>query len=658
MSKETISEADYKARIEELENRLQDAEHLIDAIKSGEVDAFAFSRGTEEPEIFTLQSGDFAYRILVENINEGALNLSEDKLIVYTNSSFCELLGLSYDQVIGRRITEFLDPTQHTLFQQIFQQALTGESKAELTLSAGEVNVPVYISLKSLQPQLATVGMIVTNLTAHKKAEKDAEIKDSLQNIFKQSPAAIAITEGLAFEFVSANDHFLTLFAITAQELIGKNLEEVFPSAAATGILHLFQQTYATNEPVVIKARELLLKNDRTGKTEFRYFDSVLQPIKNDAGLIISVMIHMVEVTEQVTARKKIEESETALNELANAVPQLVWMADADGQVLYYNNRINEFSGAAKTLEGRWNWDKLLHSNDLIATQATWEAAVRNKNVYEREHRIRLKDGSYRWFLSRGYPQKDNEGNVIKWYGSATDIHSQKMHEAQKDEFLKMVSHELKTPVTSIKGYVQLLLAMMEGEDGKVAQLVKPPLTRIDNQIGRLGKLITDLLDISRLEDGKMDLQMEEVVLETLITETIQDILLAHPSHEISFNCSFPVTIAADKNRIGQVLINLINNAIKYSPNQQKIEVNQFASIPGFISISIRDFGIGIEESEQEKIFHRFYQAEETVARNYTGFGIGLYITAEIIQRHGGHILVESKKDEGSLFTFNLPLKS
>jgi PAS domain S-box-containing protein len=165
------SREDLLLKIEQLEGRLAESEQLIEAIKAGEVDAFALNT-RENPEIFTLQSGDYAYRVLIEEFGEGAVNLSEEGLIVYTNNCFAELLGLTYDQVIGRFISEFIEPTSLENFNNLFTTARKGKCKGEMNLMMQGKIIPVYISLTSLQPKLATVGMIITDQTEKRKHEE------------------------------------------------------------------------------------------------------------------------------------------------------------------------------------------------------------------------------------------------------------------------------------------------------------------------------------------------------------------------------------------------------------------------------------------------------------------------------------------------------
>jgi PAS domain S-box-containing protein len=165
MAGETIKQ--LQSEIEELKERLAESEQLIDAIKAGEVDAFAI-----QTDVYTLQSGDYAYRILIEEFGEGALNVTEEGLIVYTNAYFCQLIGLPYEKVIGSQLQELVNAGSTSYYEELFAASLAGQSKGEINLSAGGRIIPVYISLTSLQPKLASVGIIVTDLTEKKRNER------------------------------------------------------------------------------------------------------------------------------------------------------------------------------------------------------------------------------------------------------------------------------------------------------------------------------------------------------------------------------------------------------------------------------------------------------------------------------------------------------
>ena len=191
-------------KIEELENRLAESEQMIEAIKAGEVDAFAVNLH-DKAEVYTLQTGDYAYRVLIEKIGEGALNLSEDGLIVYTNSCFFELIHLSYVDVIGSFFTDFVHADSKEKFNALFQQALRGSSKGEIKLSVNDKIIPVYISLTSLQPRLATVGIIITDFSEKKKNE-ELILKYQADLEAKNLELSQSNTELASFAYVASHD--------------------------------------------------------------------------------------------------------------------------------------------------------------------------------------------------------------------------------------------------------------------------------------------------------------------------------------------------------------------------------------------------------------------------------------------------------------------
>jgi two-component system CheB/CheR fusion protein len=222
-----------------------------------------------------------------------------------------------------------------------------------------------------------------------------------------------------------------------------------------------------------------------------------------------------------------------------------------------------------------------------------------------------------------------------------------------------MASHELKTPVTSIKGYVQLLLTMFKEHDvnkgGLSSQAIQTSLTTIDKQIIKLNRLMSELLDLSRIDSGKLELKMQDFDLNDLVKETVDDVQQT-TNHQIVINNNVDCRLFGDKDRISQVLLNLLTNAIKYSPRTNSIEINVYRPAQNIVSISVKDHGIGIDKKDHEKIFERFYRVEGKTEQTFPGFGIGLFIASEIINRHNGTISVESEKSKGSTFTFTLPI--
>jgi two-component system sensor histidine kinase/response regulator len=233
------------------------------------------------------------------------------------------------------------------------------------------------------------------------------------------------------------------------------------------------------------------------------------------------------------------------------------------------------------------------------------------------------------------------------------EIEFRKQAERKKDEFISIASHELKTPLTSVKGYVQLLERSVDKGD---IPTVKRHLQKAQLQLDKLNDLIADLLDISKIESGKLKFNKKNFDLNLLLDSIIEIIHQSNPEFRIIKTGVIPQEIFADEMRIEQVIVNFLTNAIKYAPGTTEVHIHVAAEADRVI-VSVKDFGIGIHPEQQNNVFDKFYRVEET-AIHFQGLGIGLYISAEIIRRHGGTVGVNSTFGEGSEFYFNIPLIS
>ncbi len=249
-------------------------------------------------------------------------------------------------------------------------------------------------------------------------------------------------------------------------------------------------------------------------------------------------------------------------------------------------------------------------------------------------------------------PIKNSTGTISGASSIARDISERKELDKRKDEFISMASHELKTPVTSLKGFLSLLQrSLARHGDGKELHY----LARMDAQVDKLTKLINDLLDVSRMQTGQLVYREERFDLDALVQEIVETIQGTTQTHHLLLEGQIQAEVFGDQDRIGQVLINLLNNAIKYSPQADRVQV-RVAVEQNKALVSVQDFGIGIAKEHQYKIFERFYQVTDSEEKTYPGLGIGLYISCEIVKRHGGQMWVESKKGEGATFHYTLPL--
>lgn len=232
------------------------------------------------------------------------------------------------------------------------------------------------------------------------------------------------------------------------------------------------------------------------------------------------------------------------------------------------------------------------------------------------------------------------------------DITERKQLEQQKDEFISIASHELKTPITSVKAYAQILgQRFRKINDHKSVELAE----KMDLQLDKLTSLIGDLLDVTKIEAGRIQFNESDFDFNELVDSTVEELQRTTIKHRIDTTLQPPVTIHGDHDRLGQVIINFITNAIKYSPQADNIIIKTSVD-NGKVTLAVQDFGLGLSKDDQARVFERFYRVSGSDQNTYPGLGLGLYISSEIIKRHKGRIWVDSKKNKGSTFSFSLPV--
>ncbi|KFC20371.1 ATP-binding protein [Chryseobacterium sp. FH1] len=343
----------------------------------------------------------------------------------------------------------------------------------------------------------------------------------------------------------------------------------------------------------------------------------------------------------QVTMRSEIDHFHLMLE----ALPQIAFTLDGDGKVNFVNSKWYEYSASELEFPETHPDDKNI--------QYEFERCKKKGKALELESRIKnITTGDYRFHLLRMSPVYDGK-SIKNWVGTFTDIDDQKKVEKEKDEFLSIASHELKTPLTSIKAYMQLLDRKLKINEGTTeANYVNKALSQVE----KLNTLITDLLDVSKIDNGKLKINKKPTNLDSVIHTAIETILQTHDDKvKITRHGFIPdILIPLDAIRIEQVLINFLTNAIKYSPENNQVIVTTFVD-ENEVRVSVTDFGIGIPDFKQDAVFKKFYRVEES-SLQFQGMGIGLYICSEIIQQHDGTIGLSSVVEEGSTFYFTLPL--
>lgn len=294
-----------------------------------------------------------------------------------------------------------------------------------------------------------------------------------------------------------------------------------------------------------------------------------------------------------------------------------------------------------------------MHPDDIPLTMKAWQRCLSTGEPYQVEFRLKDKHGNYRWWLVRALALTNTNGRITKWYGTNTDITEQKELERQKDNFLSVASHELKTPVTSIKAYAQVLETMLKRSgDTKNAAL----MTKMDRQINRLTSLIADLLDVTKINSGRLQFEHVPFDFNEMVNEVITDLQLSAEKHEIESKLGELESVTGDRERICQVVVNLMTNAIKYSPDANRIIVYT-ESHGDEVQLCVQDFGIGLSRDKKDKVFEQFYRVSGTKEHTFPGLGLGLYISSEIVKQLGGRIWVNSVAGKGSTFCFAIPVQ-
>jgi PAS domain S-box-containing protein len=340
---------------------------------------------------------------------------------------------------------------------------------------------------------------------------------------------------------------------------------------------------------------------------------------------------------------------------LAEAIPQIVITAGVDGRITYVNQQWTAYTGQPTEQAIDWGWAKHLHPDEaddyLARTRAAFAAGTR----FVSEVRLRRRDGEYRWFIAIAVPEHDERGRLTGWIGTVSDIHDLKKANAEaqqaiavRDEFLSIASHELRTPLTALQLQIETLRDSV-GEldpDG-----LRKRVAKAEKQVARLGKLIANLLDVSRIVSGRLQLELEEFDAADAVREVVDR--FAEEADRAGCTIELAATSAVgrwDRLRLEQVVTNLLSNAIKYAPGAP-IQV----AIDGgpTTRLVVQDQGIGIAGEDLSRIFGRFERAAPT--RHYGGLGMGLFIAQQIVQAHGGTIAAASTPGQGARFTVELP---
>lgn len=399
-------------------------------------------------------------------------------------------------------------------------------------------------------------------------------------------------------------------------------------------------------------AGRMLVKHLQTGEI-FPVYNNCIRINDPITGNIIGVGAVMRDLRPEMASKQALADSEQLLRNITTAAPTGLWMSDEQGAFTYTNQTWIDWTGISFEDNLGEGWLNAIIPEDREKSKNKFLSDLAARKPCEVECRIKHPDGTIHWCIITGRPQYQSEDIFAGYIGAVTDITEQKALQQQKDDFIGIASHELKTPVTSIKAYTQVLEKMLEKKgDMREADMIR----KMDGQLNRLTNLIGDLLDVTKINSGKLKFNDNHFDFNAHVKDLIEDLQRTTDQHTLIEQLSPTGIFFGDKERIGQVITNLITNAIKYSPQADSIIITCGLNNNEII-FSVQDFGIGISEQNLCRVFEQFYRVSGDIQHTFPGLGLGLYISAEIIKREGGRIWVKSKEGEGSVFYFALPAK-
>lgn len=566
-------------------------------------------------------------------------------------------LSLESEKIMdpARRIAERIQAEETVVLSR--HEAVLSAARFNLQLGIGTAAVLAVVLLSSV------AWLTVRHSERRRKLEQEgaAERRSTetrVHAILDASPVGLSLLRPIRDDTGHIVDFSWTLINRTgavmldraADFLVGRRVSEVFPhiwdDAEFFGkLINAFEsatpQTFETDNCLSARAGGFYQVACRVGDELLMWF---------------------ADFTERTRAAQEIAERERRFVALANAMPQQVWVAGADGHVSYVNRRWCDYTGLSLgDAQAPATLASIIHVEDRENSSVAWLRSLNDGVPYEMEQRLQGRDGSYRWFLTRAVAERDEQGRVLGWYGTSTDIDegkrvSKALRDAdrRKDEFLATLSHELRNPLAPIRNAAQILSSpALAPTQLQWAHRV------IQRQVKHMAWLLDDLLDVARITRGKLELKRERVPLSSIIEPAIEAArpLIDLKQHELSIRVpEGPVFVFADTVRLSQILGNLLTNAAKYTKPCGRIECE--VSVAGeALRILVRDNGIGIAPEHLEHVFDMFAQIDQGVSRTEGGLGIGLSIVKGLTELHGGTVTVRSAgHGQGSEFALTLPV--
>ncbi|MBC7535698.1 MAG: PAS domain S-box protein, partial [Ferruginibacter sp.] len=489
-----------------------------------------------------------AYRTaLLEAHNEasvdGLLLVDAKGKILSFNQRFVEIWNMPQhivndkddEAVTSFAMSQLVNPQQFIDKVKYFYEHPTEISLDELELKNGKIVERNGYSVIGEDGTYYAWSWTFKDITERKIIEQDLKnTKDQLELTFKNIPAGVFLINEKG-EMVYLNDRGAAIYGDFTPEYILKQkdllsllklADELFERSDENGKYFSVQDSPAFISLTTGKPSKAILKQINKVNKEQRWYYVQSAPLFDKRGNVSLVLITSTDITEQKNAEEKIKYSEERFRSLAETLPQMVWVINGDGEMEYASKSWEKYSGIGDVNEA---WSYMMHPDDRQRLTVYWNKVFTGGKGFKHEVRLKNKEGIYRWFYSVGEPVLDADEKVSKWVGSLTDIHEQKLKEERKDEFISIASHELKTPLTTAKAYLQMLELYLDDGNEEAALYVK----KANQAVNRLNELISELLDVSKISLGKINYTISTFNFNDMVNSTVENIQLISPKHTI-----------------------------------------------------------------------------------------------------------------------------
>jgi PAS domain S-box-containing protein len=605
-----------------------------------------------------LRRSEERFRGVFESSAVGVAILTLNAGFLQANRAFCEITGYSEAQLKELDCGSLTHPDDRPAMDKLIGQVISGEipsfvlEKRYFTKDGRAIWVNNSVSaMRDSHGWPEYLIALCEDVSARRQAEADRRASEErFRAIVDTTPDLVKLVDSSGKVLLMNASGVAMLGAKSADEIIGQNACDV--------IAPEFRETYRRFNEEICGGKKGTLEFDVVGLTGIRrHMETSAAPLTGPDG----TRVHLA-ITRDVSERKRAEaallESEGRFRHLAEAMPQFVWTARPDGYLDYFNERWYDFTGFSRDKLGDASWQPVLHPADLEPTVSGWHQSVTTGEPYQIECRFRdRRENRWRWFMGRALPVRGDDGNIVKWFGTCTDIDEQKhvedeLRRANQDleQFAYSASHDLQEPLRSIKIYGELLTKRYGYKlDGQALEF----LGYLRTGATRMEVLVRDLLTYTQVT--RLDGQAETTDVNEVLATTLASLKGAIAESDAMVTYDGLPSVRMHSTHLRQLFQNLIGNAIKYRNPDSRPTVHVSGERQnGSWLFSVRDNGIGIEPEYKEQVFGLFKRLH--TSDEYSGTGIGLAICQRIVERYHGRIWVESEPGRGATFVFSVPV--